>query len=195
MNKTLSYIGKTLVAGLLIVVPVYLAILLLLKAMKTVASLIKPIAALVPDSIPADTLLSLLFVLGICFVIGYATRTAGGKIVREKMEKTFFERIPGYALLRSFTQQLAGQTSENVWKPALIYTDDGAYVLGFIIEELEDGRFTIFVPSIPTPLAGAVWIVDRDRVHPVNVPFTDALKVVSKWGSGAKELVANMEKK
>ena len=115
--------------------------------------------------------------------------------MREKIEKTFFERIPGYALLRSFTQQLAGQTRENVWKPALVYTDDGAHVLGFIIEELEDGRYTIFVPSIPTPLAGAVWIVDRERVHPVNVPFTDALKVVSKWGSGAKELVANMETK
>jgi hypothetical protein len=26
----------------------------------------------------------------------------------------------------------------------------------FIIEELENGSFTVFVPSIPTPLAGAV---------------------------------------
>lgn len=195
MKKTLSYIGTTLIAGLLIVVPAYLAILLLLKAMKTIAKLIHPIAALLPGSIPAEPLLSLLLVLGICFVIGYATGTQAGKLMREKMVKTFFERIPGYALLRSFTQQLAGQTTENVWKPALVFTDDGAYVLGFIIEELEDGRYTIFVPSIPTPLAGAVWIVDRDRVHPVNVPFTDALKVVSKWGSGAKELVANMETK
>jgi hypothetical protein len=25
------------------------------------------------------------------------------------------------------------------------------------------------------------------------VPFTDALKVVSRWGSGAKDLVARME--
>jgi uncharacterized membrane protein len=195
MKKTLSYIGTTLIAGLLIAVPVYLAILLLLKGMKTVASLIRPIAGLLPDSIPAETLLSLLLLLGICFVIGFATRSQAGKVVREKMEKTFFERIPGYALLRSFTQQLAGSTVDKVWKPALVYTDDGAFVPAFIIEELEDGRYTVFVPSIPTPLAGAVWIVERDRVHPVNVPFTEALKVVSKWGSGAKDLVLNMETK
>jgi uncharacterized membrane protein len=62
------------------------------------------------------------------------------------------------------------------------------------IEEFEDGRYTVFVPSISTPFAGAVYILDRQRVHPLDVPFTDALKVVSRWGSGAKDLVAAMEK-
>jgi uncharacterized membrane protein len=53
----------------------------------------------------------------------------------------------------------------------------------------------VFVPSIPTPLAGAVYILDRRRVHPLDVPFTDALKTVSRWGSGAKDLVAVMERR
>lgn len=61
-------------------------------------------------------------------------------------------------------------------------------------EEFEDGRYTIFVPSIPTPFAGAVYVLDGTRVHPVDVPFTEALKTVSRWGSGAKELVAAMER-
>ena len=65
----------------------------------------------------------------------------------------------------------------------------------FIIEELDDGRYTVFVPSIPTPFAGAVYVLDRERVFPLDVPFTDAIKVVSRWGSGAKDLVAAMEKK
>jgi hypothetical protein len=30
-------------------------------------------------------------------------------------------------------------------------------------------------------------------VHPLDVPFTQALKSVSRWGSGSKELVAAME--
>ena len=63
----------------------------------------------------------------------------------------------------------------------------------FIIEELADGRYTVFVPSIPTPFAGAVYVLDRQRVHPLDVPFTDAVRVVSRWGSGAKDLVAAME--
>jgi uncharacterized membrane protein len=116
-----------------------------------------------------------------------------GRVVRERIERTFFERIPGYALIRSLTQQLAGENRGNVWKPALVEIE-GAHVPAFIIEELDDGRYTVFVPSIPTPLAGAVYVLERKRVHPLDVPFTQALQVVSRWGSGAKELVAAMER-
>jgi uncharacterized membrane protein len=70
-----------------------------------------------------------------------------------------------------------------------------ALVPAFIIEEFEDGRYTGFVPSIPTPFAGAVYVLDRKRVHPLDVPFTEALKAVSRWGSGAKDLVLRLWKK
>jgi uncharacterized membrane protein len=141
----------------------------------------------------AEQALSLLLVLVICFLVGVAVRTRLGRVTRERIESGFFERIPGYALFRSLTQQVAGDKRENVWKPALIEIEE-ALVPGFIIEEFEDGRYTVFVPSIPTPLAGAVYVLDRKRVHPLEVPFTEALKTVSRWGTGAKDLVAVMER-
>jgi uncharacterized membrane protein len=67
-------------------------------------------------------------------------------------------------------------------------------VPAFIVEELDDGRFTVFVPSVPTPLAGAVYILAPERVHPIDVPFTQAIKSVSRWGSGSKDLVEAMER-
>ena len=194
MKQALSFVTRAVLTGLLIVVPVYLAVLLLLKGMKSVAGLVRPVALLLPDSLPGETILSLLLVLSICFFIGVALRTRAGRVVREQVEKSFFERIPGYALIRSLTQQVAGTAVENVWKPALVQTDEGL-IPAFIIEELEDGRYTVFIPSIPTPLAGAVMILERKRVHPLDVPFTEALSVVSRWGAGAKELVAAMEGK
>jgi len=112
--------------------------------------------------------------------------------VRERIETSFFERIPGYALLRSLTQQLAGQGKENVWKPALVEIEE-ALVPAFIIEVHDDGRFTVFVPSVPTPLAGAVYVLTPERVHPLDVPFTEGVKPLSRWGSGCKELVAAMK--
>jgi uncharacterized membrane protein len=87
---------------------------------------------------------------------------------------------------------LAGKDEENVWQPALAEIED-ALVPAFIIEELEDGRLTVFVPSVPTPFAGAVYVLGRERVHPVDVPFTQAIRAVSRWGSGSKELVAAMK--
>jgi uncharacterized membrane protein len=193
MKRGLEFVLGSLVAGFLIVVPIYLAVLLLLKAMKSVVKLVRPVALLIPDSVPAESLLSLLFVIGICILIGVLVRTAVGKAVRERLEKALFERIPGYALIRSLTQQIAGSSRERVWQPAFVEIEE-ALVPGFIIEEFEDGRYTVFVPSIPTPFAGAVYVLDRNRVHPLNVPFTDALRVISKWGSGSKALVAAMDK-
>jgi uncharacterized membrane protein len=194
MKKSLVLIGSAMVRGLLVVVPIYLAVLLLFKGMKTVAGLVRPFALLLPSWFPAEQVLSLLLVFAICILIGVAVGTRGGQVFRERLEKAFFERIPGYALIRSLTQQLAGESRENVWKPALAEIEE-ALVPAFIIEEFEDGRYTVFVPSIPTPLAGAVYVLERKRVHPLDVPFTKALQVVSRWGSGAKDLVAVGERK
>ena len=193
MKYAWEFVKNTLVGGLLIVVPIYLAVLLLLKAMQSVMGLVRPLAQLLPPWLPADNILSLLLVLSLCFLIGLAVRAPMGRALRERLEQSLFERIPGYALFRSLTQRLAGESRENVWQPALAEIED-ALVPAFIIEELEDGRFTVFVPSIPTPLAGAVYVLSRERVHPLDVPFTQAIQTVSRWGSGAKELVAAMHK-
>lgn len=193
MKRTLAFIGKTVLGGLLVLIPIYLAILLLLKSMQSVGKLVQPFTKLLPEWLPAEQLLSLLLVLAICFVIGLALRTGLGASIRNWIETRLFEKIPGYATFRNLTRQMAGDTRQNVWKPALAEMEDGL-VLAFIVEEFEDGRNTIFVPSIPTPFAGAVVVLDGKRVHPVDVPFSDAIRTVSQWGSGAKALVAAMEK-
>jgi uncharacterized membrane protein len=193
MKLAREFFGNALVGGLLIVLPLYLAVLILLKGMQSVAGLVRPLAMLLPAWLPAENLLSLALVLIVCFLIGIVVRTRPGEIVRQWLDKTLFERLPGYALFRSLTQRLAGQERENAWKPALVELEE-ALVPAFIIEELEDGRFTVFVPSIPTPLAGAVYILSSERVHLLNVPFTQAIGSISRWGSGSKDLVAAMTK-
>ena len=112
MKHARELVTSTLIGGLFIVVPVYLAVLLLLKGMKSVAGLVRPIAALLPDWIPAESFFSLLLVLVVCFIVGAAVRTRTGRVVRERLEKAFFERLPGYALLRSLTQRLANDGDE-----------------------------------------------------------------------------------
>jgi len=191
MKYAREFVTSTVVGGLFIVVPVYLAVLLLLKGMKSVGGLVRPIAVLVPDWLPAEGLLSLLLVLALCFLVGMAVRTRSGRAVRERMEMVFFERLPGYGLLRSLTQRLAGDSEGRTWQPALVEIED-ALVPGFVIEELDDGRLTVFVPSVPTPLAGAVYVLHRERVHLLDIPFTQAIKTVSRWGAGSKDLVAAM---
>ena len=194
MKKLIEYVLGRMIAGALVVAPIYLAVLLLLKGMKSLAGVLGPVAHLLPKWLPADEVLSLVLVLVFCFLTGVAVRTRSGLGVWHRVERSFFERMPGYSLIRSLTQRLAGEDREAAWKPALAEVEE-ALVPAFIIEELADGRFTVFVPSIPTPFAGAVYILTEDRVHPLDVPFAQAIKTISRWGSGSKDLVVAMERR
>ena len=191
--KPIKFLVSSLLVGALIVIPLYLAVLLLLKAAASLLGLVKPIAALLPDWFPAETLLAILLVLGMCLAVGLLVRTALGHAARQYVERNVFQRIPGYGLLRSLTQRMAGESTatDSAWKPALVEIED-AFVPGFIIEQFEGGMVTVFVPSVPTPLAGAIYILEAARVHPIDVPFTQAFKTISNWGAGSKELYRAM---
>jgi len=191
MRYAREFAVNAVVGGGLVLLPLYLAVLVMLKGMQSVVVLVRPLAALFPETVPAENALALLAVLFICFVVGAAVRTRAGRVVRERMETSFFGRLPGYALFRGFTQRLAAEVIRTCGSRRSPKIED-ALVPAFIVEELDDGRFTVFVPSVPTPFAGAVYILSRERVHLVDIPFTQAIQSVSRWGAGSKELVAAM---
>ena len=190
-----KFLTSTLLSGFLVVVPIYLAVLLLLKAMNTVMGVVRPVAKMLklPEWLPSSELLALLAIAFVCFLVGVLIRTQLGESVRERIEQSLLKRIPGYATIRGLTRRLAGESEEKTWRPALAEIEE-ALVPAFIIEELRDGRLTIFVPSVPTPFAGTVYIIDAGRVHPVNIPFAQAIRVISQWGGGAAAFVAALEK-
>jgi uncharacterized membrane protein len=192
MKSVGMFILKAVGAGALIVVPIYLSVLLLLKAANSSMTLVRPLVSLLPEWIPAERLLSILLVFVVLFLIGIATRTRAGLAAREAVERLLLRRIPGYELLRGLTDRVADESHDTSWKPALVEIED-ALVPAFIIEALEDDQYTVFVPSSPTPFAGAIYVIKAARVHPVDVPFAHAVKAISRWGSGTKELVTTMK--
>ena len=187
-------VGNTIIGGLLVLVPVYIAVLLLGKAMQTGASAVKPLADLLPAWLPAEHVLSLLLVLLICFVVGLLVRTSRGSAVRQQLDRSVFGKLPGYEMLRSLSQQVAGGGEEAGWKPVIVEIED-ALVPAFAVEALDDGRYTVFVPSVPTPFAGALYVMGPERVHAVDVPVGQAVRVISQWGVGTGDLVDKMKRR
>jgi hypothetical protein len=101
-------------------------------------------------------------------------------------------KLPGYTFLRGLTRRLAGRGEERTLQPALVEIEE-ALVPALVVEELEDGSYTVLVPSAPTPMAGSIYILTPDRVHLVDIPFTVAIRVFSQWGTGAGEFVRAMQ--
>ena len=186
--KSLAELTKTtLVGGLLVVLPIYLSILLLLKTLATIFALLSPVTAAIPAGTQFRQIFAILIVLAVCMVAGAVVRTRAGRRARRMLERSVLSKIPGYSLVRGLTERVSGEEREGAFQPALVEIED-ALSPGFIIEELEDGRYTVLVPSVPTPAAGALFILPKERVHPLDVPFTQAVTVISKWGAGAGAL-------
>ena len=190
--KTLAEFTKTtLIGGILIILPIYVAILLLLKALSGLLTAVKPIAAGIPAAVEFKQLLAIVVLVAICFITGLVVRTGPGLRAKNAFEGAVLSKLPGYTLLRGLAGRIAGTADEPTFTPALVEIEE-ALVPALIIEELEDGSYTVLVPSVPTPMAGALYILPRERVHPVDVSFTTALKVFTKWGAGAGEFVRAM---
>jgi len=191
MRTLAEFTKTTLIGGVLIILPIYVSILLLIKAFSGLLALVAPITASIPASIEFREVFSVLALVATCFVAGLIVRTGPGSRAKNAFEDAILEKLPGYALLRGLAGRLAGESAEQTFAPALVVIEE-ALVPALIIEQLDDGSYTVLVPSVPTPMAGALYILPRERVHPVDVPFTTALKVFSKWGAGAGEFVRAM---
>ena len=191
--KTLAEFTKTtLIGGVLIVLPIYVCVLLLLKALSGLMGLVKPITAGIPAAVEFKQLLAIIILLAICFITGLVVRTGPGLRAKNAFEASVLSKLPGYSLLRGLAGRIAGNAEEPSFAPALVEIEE-ALVPALIIEELPNDLFTVLVPSVPTPMAGAVYILTKDRVHPVDVSFPAALAVFTKWGAGAGAFVQAME--
>jgi len=131
-------------------------------------------------------------VLG-CFLAGLPAKTPIGRRIGRAVEARLFEKVPGYNLLRSLTRTAMGEEEDVRYKVALVEIE-GGLVPSFIIEEHNDGHCTVFVPAVPTPTSGSIYIFPREMVHLVDVPFAKALRCMTKLGAGSGDLLQAMRR-
>ena len=190
--KTLTdFLRMTLVGGLLVVLPLWVSLLLLLKAIKAALAVLQPIAKLVPQKFVHHDVVAFCLLVLICFGVDLVVRTELGKRIGDWLEQHLLGRLPGFSIIRGMIGQFAGEKDEQSFEPALVEIEE-ALVPAFIIEKHADGQFTGFVSSSPTPMAGAIYILQPERVHPVDLPLRKAMVCVTKWGAGAAEMRSAM---
>jgi uncharacterized membrane protein len=192
MRAFAEFTKTTLIGGVLIILPIYVAVLLLAKTVNGLLALLQPLTAQIPAGVEFRQVVAILLLIAVCFVVGLMVRTGPGLRAKTVFEQAVLEKLPGYTFLRGLVQRLAGRSEEHTLEPALVEIED-ALVPALIVEELDDGSYTVLVPSAPTPMAGSIYILPRERVHPVDIAFTKAIGVFSKWGHGAGEFVRAMK--
>lgn len=192
MDRLLRLVTTTLVGGALFLVPIVLAVLIATQAFKLAAKVLAPIAHLVPaHSIGgialANVVAALLLVLA-CFLAGLIARTALGGFMTQNLERVVLRKMPGFTFVKTAARGLAGLESDTGVTCALARVEE-CWVPAFIVEQHRSGLLTVFVPSVPTPAAGAIYLLPEDRVRRLDVPVTAMVPVIMQLGAGLRDLV------
>ena len=104
MKGLVEFLKTTLIGGLLIVVPMYLSVLLLAKALGGLVALLAPIVALLPQGARQfGQILAMALVVLLCFVLGLIARTGLGRRVIAAFERRVLERMPGAKVIARYS--------------------------------------------------------------------------------------------
>ena len=76
MKVLAEFTKTTLVGGVLVILPVYVTILLLAKAVKGLLALLTPVTAQLPAAVQFRQLAAALLLIAVCFVVGLVCERA-----------------------------------------------------------------------------------------------------------------------
>jgi uncharacterized membrane protein len=191
MNKPSNYSAAgTVVYGLFIIVPVAVVFLLLVKLTEILEKVAAPLG--LESSFGAAIVLLIAIVIAVLMVLSFSWIV--GSIMRravsyEKFEATILNQIPGYQIIAKVAKGFS--EGEVSYPPALIELHGpGAAVLGFVMEEHDNGQVTVFVPSTPVLTMGNIYLVERERITPLKASAADVADCISQWGMGSRKIVA-----
>ncbi|MGK7939624.1 MAG: hypothetical protein AB4062_05630 [Crocosphaera sp.] len=193
-SNLVKLIRTTFIGGFLVVLPAYLAILAFNKTIKAliglVVVLLKPITNLLGiDKNAIAVPVALLIFLLICFIAGVILKTRYSVIFRQTLGP-ILKKIPGYLLIRSLTNRVAKLERSDTLAAGFVALGQTYESLspGFLIEKHDNGMHTVFVPTVPTPTVGNLYVIPDERIFPVDVPLLDMVKFISKWGEASPQL-------
>ena len=119
-------------------------------------------------------------------IAGLFARTHPGKRIMRWSENSLLGGLPQYRLVKSMAEGLAQVESADGVNPALVNVE-GGWQIGYLLEPLENGWVTVFVPQAPTPLSGNVMYLPADRVRSLDITMIQAMSVVKRMGVGSAQ--------
>ena len=190
MKGLIKFIKTTVIGGLVMIIPLTIFAVVLGMLLDSLVAITSEIAEHLPNG-PLDNtlvvvLVAVLAIISLCFFTGLLLSTRPGKTLTAFLERHIAQKIPLYGVVKNLTAQFVGIRSKQFQPIEVDLYGTKSWVLGFIVEDLPDGRLAIFVPSIPMVTIGQVFYVPEDRVRILDVPAIDVVNAITQWGVGSK---------
>jgi uncharacterized membrane protein len=192
MKSIFKIIKATLIGGILFLAPLVLLLVLLEKGYHIVQKITLPIVSLLPRvkilGLAIQEIIGIIVIIIICFTAGLLARTAYAKRLVEKLENGILSFVPGYSFMKKANENIMGFETDEDLKVILVPTDAGLQ-FAFLIEQINENNFAVFVPDAPNPWSGSVCFVEKKDITEVGISQKEALACIRKLGFGSAALL------
>ena len=194
MKSILKIIKATFLGGILFLVPLVVLLVIFEKGYGIIQKITLPLVSHLPRvhvlGIAIQELTGIIIIIFICFIAGLVARTAGAKKLIHKIENGILSFVPGYSFMKNMNESVMGFESNQDLKVILVPTDAGLQ-FAFLIEQINENSFTVFIPDAPNPWSGSVVFVEKKDIREIEISQKEALACIRKLGYGSKELLKN----
>jgi uncharacterized membrane protein len=198
MKPVADFVKTCIVGGFFGILPILLTVFVLAEAVDVLDGISTPLAEKLPieelGGASAARIVALILIVAACFLAGLVLRTRFGTWSTGFVEGAVLNRLPGYQLLKTVSQRLGGLEEGALFSAALAdLHGTEARVFVFIVEDHDDGRYTVLVPNAPTPNVGTLYLLPRERVTRLSAPAASAVNCFMQWGIGSKRLLTQQD--
>ena len=152
-----------------------------------------PIADLFPegtfDHIRETEIIAALLIAGSAIILGVLSKIKAGRAIGRGLEQYTLNKIPMYRMLKSLVGAFLNLETEDSFKPAFLENSSGDLEPVYVIEDRGRPRVVVLIPWAPTAFAGSVKLVNRDRIHPLDVTLDEFSLSLTHLGTGMTELL------
>jgi len=191
MKTFINFIVSRFKMGVLFLASLLVVAIIFEKAFHILQAVMKPVMEKFPNyhilGVGLRSVLIILIILLLCVLLGLFAVTRIGKNFSRSIENSILNKLPGYTFIKTMSESMMGMEKEDA-KTAVMVRFDDSMQIGFLIEELDNEMVSVFIPGSPSPWSGAVFLVQRSRISPMNIPAKDAMFILSQMGKGAKKI-------
>jgi len=188
-----KFIKSALVNGLAILLPVVLVFLGIKEIFALLVNIATPIADMFPagtfDHVKETEIIAVLLIMGLAIILGVLSKLKAGQVLGRSIEKHTLYKVPMYRMLKSLVGAFLNLETEDSFKPALLENANGDMEPIYIIEDRGGPRVVVLVPWAPTAFAGSVKLVQRERIHYLDVTLDEFSLSLTHLGTGMSELL------
>ena len=197
-HRFLRFVKATVIGGAFVVAPLALLAYIIGQTVMVAHKALEPVMEWLPVKSVSGVSLALLAVIAglivVCFFAGLLARTALAKWLVGMIESAVLANLPGYSLVKSMGEGIAGVDNAHARRAVLVRFDDHTR-LGFLMDAAADGRMVVFLPNVPSPWSGTLSIVSADRVEVLTTPIAAVIDRMQRLGLGLGSLLPVSEGK